>query len=51
MTDIASKPRIRLPAGYTHKRSAPAPRAEAFSFGDLVPVTSVRDFLYEGLWL
>lgn len=27
------------------------PGIEAFSFGDPVPVTSVRDFFYEGLWL
>ncbi|MAR71165.1 phage portal protein [Halomonas sp.] len=54
MTASASKPRVRLPAGYSATNSAPAaPRArtEAFSFGDPEPVTSMRDFFYEGLWL
>ncbi len=29
----------------------PAPRAEAFNFGDPEPVTSMRDVFYEGIWL
>lgn len=53
MTATASKPRIRLPAGYSAAASAPAvsPRTEAFSFGDPEPVTSMRDVFYEGIWL
>ncbi|SDK68465.1 phage portal protein [Billgrantia gudaonensis] len=53
MTATASKPRIRLPAGYSAPAAAKAspPRAEAFGFGDPEPVTSMRDMLYEGLWL
>lgn len=53
MTATASKPRIRLPAGYSAAGSAPAvsPRTEAFSFGDPEPVTSMRDVFYEGIWL
>ncbi|SDG61360.1 phage portal protein, PBSX family, partial [Onishia taeanensis] len=60
-TAMSDKPRYRVPA-YT-SAEAPAtpvatgtsttgsPRAEAFSFGDPEPVTSVRDMLYEGLFL
>lgn len=48
-TALNSKPRIRLPAGYTTP-TAP-PRTEAFTFGDPEPVNSMRDFFYEGLWL
>lgn len=29
----------------------PNKRAEAFSFGDPIPVTSLRDIIYEGVWL
>ena len=47
----AAKPRIRLPAGYRHDPATTAPKAEAFTFGDPVPVTSLRDMFYEGLWL
>lgn len=49
MSETLAKPRIRLPAGYQHVPAAP--RAEVFTFGDPVPVTSVRDMFYEGLWL
>ncbi|MBZ9576713.1 phage portal protein [Modicisalibacter sp. MOD 31.J] len=44
-----AKPRVRVPAVLSQS-SAPA-RAEAFSFGDPEPVTSLRDFFYEGVWL
>lgn len=31
--------------------AAATPHMEAFSFGDPVPVTSLRDIIYEGVWL
>lgn len=51
MSETAAKPRIRLPAGYRHQPVSSAPKAEAFTFGDAEPVTSMRDIFYEGLWL
>ncbi|SHF00780.1 phage portal protein, PBSX family [Modicisalibacter ilicicola DSM 19980] len=52
----ADKPRIRVPAYSKQAEAAPEPtsgkaRAEAFSFGDPEPVTSLRDVFYEGVWL
>lgn len=61
MSETTAKPRIRVPAYTTGDAPAPtatsgasavsSPRAEAFSFGDPEPVTSMRDFFHEGLWL
>mgnify|MGYP001064793906 CR=1 FL=1 len=50
------KPRYRVPAYSTEAADASATtpskaRAEAFSFGDPEPVTSMRDVFYEGIWL
>lgn len=45
MTD---KPRLKVPA--TLGDNAPS-GIEAFSFGDAEPVTTMRDFFYEGIWL
>lgn len=46
---VADKPRVRVPA-IMSQSSEPA-RAEAFSFGDPEPVTTMRDVFYEGVWL
>lgn len=35
----------------THGAAGDGPSMEAFTFGEPTPVTSVRDMLYEGLWL
>ena len=57
MSETATqKPRVRVPAYTTDSEAAAAAtsqpaRAEAFAFGDPVPVTSMRDFFYEGLWM
>ncbi len=51
MSETAAKPRIRLPSGYRHQPAASTPKAEAFTFGEPEPVTSMRDMFYEGLWL
>lgn len=50
------KPRYRVPAYSTEPADASATtsspaQAEAFSFGDAEPVTSMRDVFYEGIWL
>ena len=51
---LAEKPRVRVPAyradGGGDQVSTPA-RAEAFSFGDPVPVTDGYDFFYTGCWM
>ncbi|WP_223160984.1 phage portal protein [Salinicola aestuarinus] len=48
MTATAEKPRMRVPATL----SAPAPaRAQAFTFGEPVPVIDMQDFLYTGCWM
>jgi len=44
------KPRVRVRAGEAFT-PAKQGRAEAFTFGDPVPVTSTRDIIYEGIWL
>ncbi|MCK0744094.1 phage portal protein [Chromohalobacter nigrandesensis] len=53
----ADKPRMRVPATLSESEpaaeaaaSAPA-RAEAFTFGEPVPVTDLADFLYTGCWM
>jgi|TARA_A100001518_G_scaffold810_1_gene636 PBSX family phage portal protein len=62
MSETTAKPRIRVPAyttgdapaaptAATGASAVSSPRAEAFSFGDPEPVTSMRDFFHEGLWL
>ncbi|QEM80229.1 phage portal protein [Halomonas binhaiensis] len=51
MSETAAKPRIRVPSGYRHQPAPSMPKAEAFTFGDAEPVTSMRDIFYEGLLL
>ncbi|GEK74251.1 MULTISPECIES: phage portal protein [Halomonas] len=54
------KPRVRVPAYSTSDGGSPStespvastpPQAQAFSFGDPEPVTSMRDAFYEGIYL
>ncbi len=51
----AAKPRVRVPAYRTEAdagQQTPAPaKAEAFSFGDPVPVIDGYDFFYTGCWM
>lgn len=51
----AAKPRVRVPAYRTEVdagQQTPAPaKAEAFSFGDPVPVIDGYDFFYTGCWM
>lgn len=52
MNSPAEKPHYSVPA--TAAPAAPPAgdaRMEAFSFGDAEPVTSMRDFWYEGAWM
>ncbi|EPC02403.1 portal protein [Litchfieldella anticariensis FP35 = DSM 16096] len=51
MSELAEKPRVRVPAYRVDDNASPPAKVEAFSFGDPVPVTDGYDFFYTGCWM
>lgn len=51
MSELAEKPRVRVPAYQVEAKAPARAKAEAFSFGDPVPVIDGYDFFYTGCWM